>query len=99
MPLLQGLTGWHFLIILVVVLLIFGATRLPALAKSLGQSAKILRNELRSDEPAPGQNQAAEAPTAQAPAAEPTVAAPAEPQLNTTNAQPVGESSPSADQR
>ncbi|WP_395639977.1 twin-arginine translocase TatA/TatE family subunit [Pseudolysinimonas sp.] len=37
-------------IILVVVLLLFGATRLPALAKSLGQSAKVFRKELKSDE-------------------------------------------------
>ncbi|MBI5159897.1 MAG: twin-arginine translocase TatA/TatE family subunit [Micrococcales bacterium] len=42
-----NLTGWHFLILLVIVLLIFGATRLPALAKSLGQSTKILRDELK----------------------------------------------------
>lgn len=44
---LGNLTGWHFLILLVIVLLIFGATRLPSLAKSLGQSTKILRDELK----------------------------------------------------
>lgn len=37
-------------IILVVVLLLFGATRLPALAKSLGQSAKVFRKEIKSDD-------------------------------------------------
>lgn len=37
--------GW--IIVLVIVLLLFGATRLPALARSLGQSTKILRNELK----------------------------------------------------
>lgn len=36
-------------IILVVVLLLFGATRLPALSKSLGQSIKSFRNEMKSD--------------------------------------------------
>ena len=39
-----------WVIILVVVLLLFGATRLPALAKSLGQSAKVFRKEMKSDE-------------------------------------------------
>lgn len=47
MGIFSNLTGWHFLILLVIVLLIFGATRLPALAKSLGQSTKILRDELK----------------------------------------------------
>lgn len=37
-------------IILLVVLLLFGATRLPALAKSLGQSAKVFRKEIKSEE-------------------------------------------------
>lgn len=45
-----NLTGWHFLIILVVILLLFGAPKLPALAKSIGQSMKILKNEVRDDE-------------------------------------------------
>jgi sec-independent protein translocase protein TatA len=47
---LSNLTGWHFLIILVVVLLLFGATKLPVLARSLGQSAKIFRNEIKNDD-------------------------------------------------
>lgn len=45
-----NLTGWHFLIILVVILLLFGAPKLPALAKSIGQSMKILKNEVREDD-------------------------------------------------
>jgi sec-independent protein translocase protein TatA len=45
----QGFTGWHALIILVVILLLFGAPKLPALAKSLGQSMKILKNEVRPE--------------------------------------------------
>lgn len=44
---LSNLTGWHFLIILVVVLLLFGAPKLPALARSIGQSMKILKTELK----------------------------------------------------
>jgi len=48
----QGLTGWHALILLVIIVLIFGATKLPALAKSVGQSMKIFKNEVKSEEPA-----------------------------------------------
>lgn len=42
-----NLTGWHLLIVLAVVLLLFGATKLPALSKSIGQSMRIFRNETR----------------------------------------------------
>lgn len=42
--LFEGPAPW---IILAVVILLFGATRLPALARSLGQSAKIFRTEVK----------------------------------------------------
>ncbi|HEU4466689.1 MAG TPA: twin-arginine translocase TatA/TatE family subunit [Agromyces sp.] len=45
----NAFTGWHALIILLVILLLFGAPKLPALARSLGQSMKILKTEVRSD--------------------------------------------------
>ena len=39
--------GWpHLIIILVVILLLFGAPKLPGLAKSLGQSMRIFRKEV-----------------------------------------------------
>lgn len=62
-----NLTGWHFLIIALVVLLIFGATRLPALARSVGQSAKILKTEMKevAAEAPPAEAVAKEAPTAE----------------------------------
>lgn len=44
---LGNLTGWHFVIILVIVLLLFGATRLPALARSLGQSMNAFKSEMK----------------------------------------------------
>lgn len=43
---LQNLTGWHALIILAIIVLIFGAAKLPALAKSVGQSMRILKTEV-----------------------------------------------------
>lgn len=36
----------HWIIVLVVVLVLFGAQKLPELAKSIGQSAKILKKEM-----------------------------------------------------
>lgn len=48
--------GWpHLLIILAIVLLLFGAPKLPALARSVGQSMRIFRGEMKtmkSDDPA-----------------------------------------------
>lgn len=41
-----GLTGWHVLIIALVVLLLFGATKLPALARGVGQSMRIFKQEV-----------------------------------------------------
>jgi sec-independent protein translocase protein TatA len=43
-----NLTGWHLLIILAVILLLFGAPKLPGLAKSLGQSMRIFRGEVKA---------------------------------------------------
>jgi sec-independent protein translocase protein TatA len=40
-------TGPHLIIVLVVVLLLFGATKLPALAKAVGQSARIFKSEVK----------------------------------------------------
>jgi sec-independent protein translocase protein TatA len=46
---LGNLTGVHLLIILGVLVLLFGAAKLPALAKAIGQSSRILKNELKGD--------------------------------------------------
>lgn len=43
----QNLTGWHAVILLVIILLLFGAPKLPALARSLGQSMKIFKSEIK----------------------------------------------------
>jgi sec-independent protein translocase protein TatA len=46
MGLFAGLTGWHIVAIVLVVLVLFGATKLPIFAKGLGQSIKIFRKEM-----------------------------------------------------
>ncbi|MBP2435798.1 twin-arginine translocase TatA/TatE family subunit [Microbacterium amylolyticum] len=38
---------WQILLILLIILLIFGAARLPALAKSMGQSARAFKGEMK----------------------------------------------------
>ncbi|MFG2086861.1 MULTISPECIES: Sec-independent protein translocase subunit TatA [unclassified Spirillospora] len=51
---MAGLGTTEILIILLVVLLLFGSTKLPQLARSLGRSARILKTEtqgLHSDDP------------------------------------------------
>ena len=70
---LSNLTGWHAIIILAVILLVFGSTKLPALAKSVGQSMRILKDEV-----ADGSRTEAQAATA-TPATAATPATPATP--------------------
>jgi sec-independent protein translocase protein TatA len=64
----NAFSGWHLLVIVFIILLLFGAPKLPALAKSLGQSMKIFKSEVKSDtdssgdkvgvDPAPGSTSA-----------------------------------------
>lgn len=55
---LGNLSGMHLLAILFVILLMFGAPKLPGLAKSLGQSMRILKKEVsgEADEAGPVSN-------------------------------------------
>jgi len=50
-----NLGGWEIVILVGVLLLLFGAKRLPTMARSVGQSARIFKGEmrgLRADSPA-----------------------------------------------
>lgn len=40
--------GWHIVIIVALVVLLFGAKRLPDAARSLGRSMRILKSEVRT---------------------------------------------------
>ena len=65
--------GWEWLIIVVVLVALFGAKRLPELARSVGQSARVFKGEMKGmrDDDDRG------APRAPAEPASPTTAPPA----------------------
>ena len=42
-----SLGGWEIVILLVVVVALFGAKRLPDMARSIGQSARVFKGEMK----------------------------------------------------
>jgi sec-independent protein translocase protein TatA len=42
-----GLQGWQLVIIIALVLLLFAAPKLPAMARNLGQSMRIFKSEVK----------------------------------------------------
>ena len=83
---MPNLRPTELIIILLIIVLLFGAKKLPELAKSIGQSMKIFRAETKTDAPAP------------APAAAPAPA-PAVPQAVTMNATAAPTTATGAEQR
>ena len=71
-----SLSPWHWAILAVVVILLFGAKKLPDAARSLGTSMRIFKSELREmqsenktessalENPAPVQSQRVDPPAA-----------------------------------
>jgi sec-independent protein translocase protein TatA len=55
------LQGWEWIIILAIVLLLWGAPKLPALAKSAAQSLRIFKKEINKNQPESEANAAPEA--------------------------------------
>lgn len=74
-----NLNGWHLLILLAVILLLFGAAKLPALAKSVGQSARVFKGEMKAMKDDDEKATAASDSTAASTTAEPTTPAPTSP--------------------
>ena len=62
-----SLSPWHWAILAVVVILLFGAKKLPDAARSLGKSMRIFKSELREMQT----ENKSEAPTLQAPSETP----------------------------
>jgi sec-independent protein translocase protein TatA len=44
---LRGLEGWHFIILALVFVLLFGAKKLPDSARSVAKSLKIFKSEMK----------------------------------------------------
>lgn len=45
---LGNLNGWHLVILIAIVVILFGAPRLPGLARSVGESMRIFRREVKT---------------------------------------------------
>lgn len=86
-------TGWELILLLGVLVLLFGSTKLPAAARSIGQSMRIFKAEtkgLRADqdpaeEPAQGGGQQR---ASQPPQASPQALPPSGPHVRTPSEEP-----------
>ena len=77
--------GWEWLIIIGVLVLLFGAKRLPEMARSVGQSARVFKGEMKGLKDDEGRNTAQGAPqsgTRPAAPAEPAALPPVDSQVN-----------------
>jgi sec-independent protein translocase protein TatA len=54
--------GWEWLIIIGVLVLLFGAKRLPEMARSVGQSARVFKGEMKGLKDDEGHNRARTGP-------------------------------------
>ena len=73
---MPSLGGWEFVILIGVLVLLFGARKLPDMARSIGQSARVFKGEMKgmkADEQQPDSAQSP-LPLAPAPVSEPVVA-------------------------
>lgn len=66
----NGLQGWHLIILVLLVVLLFGAKRLPDAARSIGKSMKIFKAETKdlAGDNKPAADEAEDAETKQIPA-------------------------------
>lgn len=77
-----ALQPWHWIVLLVVLVLLFGSKKLPEAARGLGRSMRIFKSEvqeMQNDGKKPTAEPAAPAPQTQLPATDtvtPNVAAP-----------------------
>ena len=80
---LADMSGWHAVIIVAVIVLFFGAQKLPSLARGLGQSIKIFQSEFSGSKTDKGENTGKTVETDERPTAAP------EPVKSTSAPEPV----------
>ena len=63
---MPNLGGWEFVILIGILVLLFGAKRLPDMARSIGQSARVFKGEMKGmkSDDAPSAGQAGRSPPA-----------------------------------
>lgn len=82
---MPNLGGWEFVILIGILVLLFGAKRLPDMARSIGQSARVFKGEMKGMKSDDAPAKKAEEPPAALPAPTP---APAPAQQSEASAAP-----------
>jgi sec-independent protein translocase protein TatA len=84
------LAPWHWVIIAILIVVLFGSAKLPGAARSIGRSMRIFKSEIKGlhddDDAAPAPSGAASTgtPSTSRPAAAPPTAGPAAPTAETS---------------
>ncbi len=91
MGFLGNLTGWHLLVIVFLVLLLFGAPKLPGLAKSVGQSMKIFKAEIKTDKDDKGKVDDVTPPATVTPVTPPATTEPSAPNDQSAGVNPTAD--------
>ena len=72
---MPSLGGWEFVILIGILVLLFGAKRLPDMARSIGQSARVFKGEMKGmKDDGPPKSDTTSSPAATAPAPLPPAA-------------------------
>jgi sec-independent protein translocase protein TatA len=72
---MDGLQPWHWLVVVLIAVLLFGGKKLPDAARGLGRSMRILKAELRQDDnPSQAEHRTDAPPAQQHPAPQPPAA-------------------------
>jgi sec-independent protein translocase protein TatA len=87
---MPNLGGWEFVILIGILVLLFGAKRLPDMARSIGQSARVFKGEMKGMKGDDAAKQADQPPAAPAAPAQlpPAQTTPTEPAPAPNPAQP-----------
>jgi sec-independent protein translocase protein TatA len=91
---MPNLKGWEWLIIIALILLLFGAKRLPDAARGLGRSLRIFKAETKGLSDGESANNAGEVQAGGAPAPLPQQDAAAQPPQDTSASETTSQSVP-----